>query len=153
MQMIKVLIFLNLLGLDLASNNALSPCVSQKGNASIYTGVINPEEAYGASGYFSLSIAGDGSYSNYTVFLDLSQFTTSCDLRKGLMFHLHSYWDHSKNITSASNQECLIDSIGGHYGIHTSCISAKSYSVHLQILSWHAAIGVTTINYTTDASP
>ena len=100
------------------------PCSSPAlNNSFIFYGTLEGAHSEGAMGYFSMSIAKDGSYSNYTARLDLSQFKTPCDVSRGLMFHLHSYWSAKQGIYSGSNDECLIDKIGGHYGMHFNYIT------------------------------
>ena len=73
-------------------------------------------EAGGATGYFAAII--DESTAKYTYDLELSQLSTSCDLSKGLYYHIHNYWTLSSKV-SAEGDSCL--TTGYHYDPNFAC--------------------------------
>jgi hypothetical protein len=72
----------------------------------------------GAVGYFDLAIANG--QAQYTWALDLTSFSTTCDLSQGLTYHIHSYWNNEA-ATSASLSECGASYTGGHYDPNLAC--------------------------------
>jgi len=83
-----------------------------------YCATISSSSAPGASGYFQLDIVNGTS--THEFYLDLSQFSTTCDLSLGLTYHIHSYW---KNTTTSSgtNGYCGSGYTGGHFDPNLAC--------------------------------
>ena len=94
-------------------------CIEQKAN---YCGSIYPASANGASGVFSFA-HGPGT-ATYSFTLDLTQFPTTCDLSKGISFHIHSFWNNGTS-TSAAHQYCSASITGGHYDPNLACGKAS----------------------------
>ena len=100
-------------------------------SSSEYCATISGEEASGASGYVALKV-GDGS-AQYAFDLDLSDFSTTCDLTNGLTYHVHSFWNNGTTVSSADDF-CGSSYTGGHYDPNFAC-SGSSQSASDQCVS------------------
>ena len=60
--------------------------------ATEYCATFNPTTTNSASGYFTITLSEQTGESFYNFKLNLNQFSTSCDLRAGLTYHIHSFW-------------------------------------------------------------
>jgi len=95
-------------------------------SAQQYCASFNPATASDVSGYVAMQIT-DGSAS-YGIYLDMTNFATTCDLSQGLNYHVHSYWFNTST-TSASNGFCGDTNTGGHYDPNFACSGAsQNYS-------------------------
>lgn len=92
-------------------------------SATFYKATIDSD---GAVGYFNMEIGnGQASYSYY---LDLSEFSTTCDLDLGLKYHIHTYWNYDDDSTLSATSEtegCVAAYTGGHYDPNLACSTSS----------------------------
>ena len=92
---------------------------------------LDPAHASQATGFISLNIDATTGQGQYFIELDLSNvdmstLNPSCDLTKGLSYHVHSYWDNfASGVTSASGSDCVGANTGGHYDPTLACSGAS----------------------------
>ena len=79
----------------------------------------------GAQGGFALRVDEAKGLSSYYFDIDTSKFSTTCDLSKGLKYHIHSYWTS----TSSSSSVCGNDVAGAHLDPNFACSSVSQYAV------------------------
>jgi len=88
-----------------------------------FCAVFDPSVAGGASGTFTMLVTPSLGQSQFSFSIDLSSFSnpSTCDLSKGLAFHIHSYW--SDFHASAFGTACgtLTNGAGGHYDPYLAC--------------------------------
>jgi hypothetical protein len=92
--------------------------------ATNYCATFKSIEAAGATGYFALSV--DQGSANYYYDLDLSKYSTKCDLSKGLLFRIHNNWKAPKNNSASGATSCGSASVGYHYDPNYACSAAAS---------------------------
>eukprot|EP01038_Epipyxis_sp_PR26KG_P005159 gene5159-7182_t len=86
-----------------------------------YTAGVSNE---GAEGYFQMQLSkGEATYE---VYLDLTGFSTSCDIASGLTYHIHSYWTDS-----AKSSTTTCSSAGGHYDPYLACGTSSEDKANL----------------------
>ena len=93
-----------------------------------YCAVVNPKTAGGAAGYFALTIDEAKGVSYYNSAVDLSLFKTTCATRKGIKYHIHSYWTNSSVFSSSGSTYCGASFTGGHYDPYLGCSSTSQYA-------------------------
>ena len=87
---------------------------------------FNEKLTNGVSGLFQMDIV-NGSAS-YQYALNFSEFSTTCDLSKGLKWHIHSYWTNGA-LNSSFLSGCAATFTGGHYDPNLACgSSSQEYS-------------------------
>lgn len=84
-----------------------------------FCALFSNKSAPGVSGYFGINI-NEINGTSYEYFLDLTSFQASCDLDKGLSFHIHSYWTND-SVDSSTNQYCGKSYTGGHLDPNLAC--------------------------------
>ena len=84
-----------------------------KTDGNYYCGIFNSTETNGASGYFTILISKEEA-SEYTVQLDLSEFSSTCDYSKGLTYSINTDWNNAQS-NSSSFDMCGKEYTGLHY--------------------------------------
>lgn len=90
-----------------------------------YCGLIKTHETNGASGYFLIDITSKES-SAHRLTLDLSNFSTSCDLSQGLTYTINTSWNNT-NLNSSSYENCDKAHTGGNYDPSFACGPDSEY--------------------------
>jgi len=86
--------------------------------SSTYCAQFSNTSAAGARGYFQLTILNGTA--SYEFWLDLTDYTTTCDISQGLTYHIHSYWLND-SVTSSANAFCGSSYTGGHFDPNLAC--------------------------------
>ena len=90
-------------------------------NPSYYCAVFDSTQANGASGWFAMTLSNTGT-ALYQWSIELSNLKDqSCDLSKGLYYHLHTSWKLSSVNSAQGGGACGSGNTGGHYDPNFAC--------------------------------
>lgn len=92
----------------------------------VYTATFDPTLT-GVAGSLTMRITNASMVYSYA--LDFSQFVTGCDITGGLVYHIHSFWNHDSSVTSSTS--CGDSFTGGHYDPYLACAPASQGSKDL----------------------
>jgi hypothetical protein len=79
----------------------------------------------GVTGSFYMLIDSDEKMGNYRFYLDLSDFSSSCDISQGLNYHVHSNWVNSSTTSDLGSVFCGPAYTGYHYDPTMACSSTS----------------------------
>ena len=90
-------------------------------NSNYYCAVFDASLANGANGWFAITLTNAGT-AIYQWSIDLSNLKDqSCDLNKGLYYHLHTSWKLSSINSAQGGGACGGGNTGGHYDPNFAC--------------------------------
>jgi len=94
-------------------------------------GALNPLNAQGASGYFAMTLSPSLGQATYNLQLNLNGYANplSCDLSKGLKYHIHSFWNNKTATSSAGQVACGAANTGGHYDPSFACSASSQGNI------------------------
>lgn len=85
-----------------------------------YCAKFYPEETNRAVGSFKMNITNNRG--EYSIYLDLSKFKDSCDIKTyGMYYHIHSYWNNHTSLSSSGSTYCGANYTGFHYDPTLAC--------------------------------
>lgn len=79
----------------------------------------------GVTGSFYMLIDNDERMGNYRFYLDLSEFSSSCDISQGLNYHVHSNWVNASTSSDLGSVFCGPAYTGYHYDPTMACSSTS----------------------------
>lgn len=79
----------------------------------------------GVTGSFYMLIDNDEKMGNYRFYLDLSEFSSSCDISQGLNYHVHSNWVNASTSSDLGSVFCGPAYTGYHYDPTMACSSTS----------------------------
>ena len=97
-------------------------------SAAHYCANFQRSSTSGVDGFFYMDISLG--HAMYEFSLDTSQFSTPCDLSRGMTWHIHSYWNNYSS-DSSSHTFCSSSYTGGHYDPNLACGPSSQESAGL----------------------
>lgn len=79
----------------------------------------------GVTGSFYMLIDSDENMGSYRFYLDLSEFSSTCDISQGLNYHVHSNWVNSSTTSDLGSVFCGPAYTGYHYDPTMACSSTS----------------------------
>lgn len=90
-------------------------------NPNYYCAVFDATQANGANGWFAMTLTNTGT-ALYQWSVELSNLKDqSCDLSKGLYYHIHTSWKLSSVNSAQGGGACGSSNTGGHYDPNFAC--------------------------------
>lgn len=89
-----------------------------------YCAHIESSAAQGAFGWFAMEIDSTTGSATYKFKVDFTDYSGSCDVTKGVNYHIHTDWASSDD---SSVTQCGDSDTGGHYDPNYACGSASQY--------------------------
>jgi hypothetical protein len=90
-----------------------------------YCSHINLNTGDGAEGWFAMEIDQATSTAKYKFEIDFSAYTGTCNVSKGVKYHIHSSWASPEG---ASTSQCGAVDTGAHYDPTFACGPASAYA-------------------------
>ena len=97
-----------------------------------YCASFNPVTTNGVSGFFTVTVDTAQGLAYYDFSINLSKYLAgvngnpSCNLKKGLKYHIHSYWTNSSMSTYGANS-CGASQTSAHYDPNFACSPYSQY--------------------------